>query len=117
MRRLTRYALALVISGAITVFAATLTDSALLLAGIGQVYAVGSAVVLRPDIRRLASASGGTPSTVFVAVTVFGVLSIAEGLSSDYHFGAAILAGGLAYFGLVCGIWTISDGKTDAGTT
>ncbi|MDS0476574.1 hypothetical protein [Natrinema sp. 1APR25-10V2] len=109
MRRSTRYALALVVATAVTAVARTATSSAILLIGIWQVYAVGVAVVLRSDVRQFVHTSGSVPAAVFTGVTVFGVLSIAQGLSTEFHFGAAILAFGLAYFGFVCGTWLRLD--------
>lgn len=108
MRRPIRYAVALSTAAAVVAVAAALGASAPLLAGIAQVYAAGTAVALRPEVRRAATGAGGPPDAPFVAVTAFGVLSIAQGLSPEFRYGAAILAVGLVYFGLVCGIWTIS---------
>ncbi len=109
MRRSTRYALALVVATAVTAAARTATSSAILLLGIWQVYTVGVAVVLRSDVRRFVHTSGSVPAAVFTGVTAFGVFSIALGLSSEFHFGAAVLAFGLAYVGFVCGIWLRLD--------
>ncbi len=110
MQRPKRYAIALATAGAVTTLAAALDGSAILLAGIYQVYAVGTVVALRTEGRQLATATGGTADTIFTGVTVFGVLTIAQGVSAEFHVVVAMFAFGLAYFGLVCGIWTVAEG-------
>lgn len=121
MRRSIRYALALLAAGGIVAGLARLTDSSvLLLAGIGQVYAVGIAIVLRPEVRRLASPPSSTAGTAFSGVTTFSVLAIGQGITDAFHVGAAMLAFGLAYFGYVSGVWmlvetTDIDAGDDAG--
>jgi hypothetical protein len=109
MRRLSRYGIAFVVAGTVTTVAGTATGSVLLLAGIWQTYAAGTAVALRPEVRRVATALGETSSAVFAGVTTFGVLSVGQGLSDGFHAPAAILALGLAYFGLVCGIGLLAE--------
>lgn len=109
MHRITRYGLSLFVAGGIIVLASTVTDSVLLLAGIGKVYAVGTAIVLRPEMRQIAKDTSGTPQTIFNAVTVFSVLVVAQSFSSEFHFGLAIFAYGLAFFGLFCGMWAIVE--------
>lgn len=95
----------MIVAGTVTAIGAAVTDSLIVLAGIAQVYAVGTAIVLRRDVRPIASASDGFPGTAFVAVTVFAVLSVARGSTQQFDYATAILTVGLAYFGLVCGIW------------
>ena len=110
MRRSFRYVLALLAAGGIVAALARLTDSSvLLLAGIGQVYAVGIAIVLRPAVRRLASPPSSTAGTAFSGVTTFSVLAIAQGVTDGFHVGAAALAFGLAYFGYVSGVWMLVE--------
>lgn len=110
MRRSIRYSLALLAAGGIIAALARLTDSSvLLLAGIGQVYAVGIAIVLRPEVRRLASPTSSTAGTVFSGVTTFSVLAIAQGVTDGFHVGAAALAFGLAYLGYVSGVWMLVE--------
>ena len=105
MSRLRRYLLALTISTLITAGVSWVTDSIILLVAIGQVYAVGSAIVLRPDVRHIAKEPSSTSGAVFTGVTVFGVVSMANGVTDSFHVGALVLAIGLAYFGFVSGIW------------
>ncbi|QLG49423.1 hypothetical protein [Natrinema halophilum] len=110
MRRSTRYTVAILVGGAIVAGLAGATDtSPFLLAGIGQLYTIGIAVYLRPEIRRLMSTPGSISSTVFTGVTTLSVISIVQGISDGLRVGVAVFGFGLAYFGFVCGVWFLVE--------
>ncbi|KAA9396671.1 hypothetical protein Har1130_18775 [Haloarcula sp. CBA1130] len=106
MRRFTRYIIALVIAGGITAGVATRYHSVILLLGIFQIYTVSIAIILRYPALVWDSENGNRwASGVFSGGLTFGVLSLAQGLNVEFHFGAGVLGFGLAVFGLACGVW------------
>lgn len=108
MRRILRYATALLVGIAVTGGVALSSPPAgrtpILLVGIAQVYAVGAAIALRyrETLRRTDGPSW--VSGAFAGVTTFGSLSLLNGVEPTPNFAVAVLGFGLAGFGLVAGV-------------
>lgn len=106
MHRPARYALALLVAGAVTGAVAVEHHSIVLLPGVFVVYAAATAVALRypallwgrgvDDRRAVATFAGGT---------TFGTLSLAQGLGVEFHLGAGVMGFGLVMLGATTGIW------------
>lgn len=113
MRRSTRAAVALSITAVVTAFAWATSDSVVLTAGVTVVYGVGLPLYLRADVRRLILGGGTRIDRVFAGVAVWGVLSLAQGVTPSFNLAAPLLGFGLVQFGYVCGVASLLD--TDGG--
>lgn len=106
MQRLTRYTLALLVAMVATAGTAVENHSVVLLPGVFVTYAVGVAVTLRyPGLVWGTDLDERWPAAVLAGGTTFGVLSLAQGLGPEFHFGAGVLGLGLALFGVGTGVW------------
>jgi Na+/melibiose symporter-like transporter len=107
MRRLLRYALAivvaLVVTGGVALVTPDLGPHLILLVAIAQVYGVGTAILLRfPSA--LWKDDVNWVDAAFTGVTSFATLSLLQGLDGGENVPAATLGWGLVAFGFVAGI-------------
>lgn len=106
MRRVNRYGVALLVAVLVTGGVGIEYHSIILLPGIFVVYACGIAVALRyPDLLWGKTLDDRLPAAVLSGGATFGVLSLAQGLGTEFHFGAGVLGFGLIVFGVAIGIW------------
>jgi hypothetical protein len=114
MRRALRYAVALLVAGAVTAGVAAVHHSIVLLPGVFVVYALAVAVTLRyPSLWFGRTESGARlASAAFAGGTTFGVLSLAQGLGVEFHLGAGALGLGLALLGAATGVWMADASAT-----
>ncbi|WP_243700438.1 hypothetical protein [Halorussus pelagicus] len=107
VNRVLRYAVALLVAAAVTGGVASVTQRSahqlLLLTGIAQVYAVGTAIALRYPYAVWRSGENWV-SAAFAGVTTFGVVMLLAGIGSEPNLAAAALGWSLAVFGFVVGI-------------
>jgi hypothetical protein len=107
MDRSTRY-LSSILIGLIVVGGSTVVvDSLLLLIAIGQTYTVGVALFLREETYNAMKSDKMVNANIrgiFVGVAVFGVVSTAQSVSDDFHYGALILTFGLCMLGYISGV-------------
>lgn len=112
MHRLHRYGIALLVAAVVTGGVAIAYRSIVLLPGMFVVYASGIAVVLRyPDLLWGRTLDDRRPAAVLSGGATFGVLSLAQGLGPEFHFGAGALGFGLTLFGVATGVW-MADAST-----
>lgn len=106
MNRLVRYVVALLVATAVTGAVSFEYHSIILLPGIFVVYALGFGIALRyPAPIWGRGWEDRWSSGVFAGGTTFGVLSLAQGVGPEFHFGAGVLGFGLTVFGVATGIW------------
>ncbi|MFC7046194.1 hypothetical protein ACFQH6_12915 [Halobacteriaceae archaeon GCM10025711] len=106
MHRVPRYGIAVLVAVLVTGGVAFESHSIVLLAGIFVIYGVGVAVMLRyPALLWGRNFDSQVPSAVLSGGATFGVLSLAQGLGPEFHFGAGALGFGLTVFGVATGIW------------
>ena len=106
MHRGTRYAVALFVAALVTGGVAVAHHSIVLLPGVFVVYAVGVAVALRyPALLWGRDLDSRLPAAVLSGGTTFGVLSLAQGIGTEFHVGAGALGFGLTLFGVATGMW------------
>ena len=114
MHRGTRYGIATLVAALVTGGVALVNHSIVLLLGIFGIYAVGIAVVLRyPALIWGHDLDSRIPSTVLSGGLTFGVLSLAQGLGTEFHLGAGALGFGLTIFGVGSGIWMVEASEHD----
>lgn len=109
MDRSLRYVVALLIAGGVTGTVALTSRSPTLLFGIFGTYSVTAGIVLRYPVLVWGGTTPSVPSGVFAGGATFGGLMLARGTGTDFDFAAAVLALGLAGFGLATGYW-MADG-------
>lgn len=106
MHRVNRYGIALLVAALVTGGVGLEYHSIILLPGIFVVYACGITVALRyPDLLWGKTLDDRLPAAVLAGGTTFGTLSLAQGLGTEFHFGAGALGFGLTVFGVATGIW------------
>jgi hypothetical protein len=110
MRQETRYGVAILVAAIITTGAAIVHHSLQLLAGIFGIWALALAISLKnPTLWRGDANTSRNASGILAGGTTFGVLSLAQGLGPEIHFGAGVLGFGLVVFGVATGIWMANE--------
>jgi len=107
VNRTVRYAAAVAVGVAAPAGVAAVSPGSrvpILLVGIAQAYAVGTAIALRfPDRLRRTDAPNWA-SAAFAGVITFGTLALLQGVDAGPTLAVAVLGWGLAAFGFVAGI-------------
>jgi len=107
MDRTGRYAVALAIGVAVPAGVAAASPASrvpILLVGIAQTYAVGTAIALRFPGRLSRTDAPNWASGAFAGVLTFGTLALLQGVDAGPTLAATVLGWGLAAFGFVAGI-------------